>query len=126
MVFPKDDLHGDLFASVLFIQWIFFGSCELADISQMSFITHCQSYCKTFYLLCLKISELDSTYVYSRTFFFFDLMVGVTHFGCIEHILSSHRAFMIDMHDCTIYDDMDSSTFEHSVDCVESLQISTL
>ena len=80
---------------------------------------------KTFYLLCLKISELDSTYVYSRAFFFFDLMVGVTHFGCFEHILSSHRAFMIDMHARTIYDDMDSSTFEHSVDCVESLRIST-
>ena len=43
-------------------------------------------------------------------------MVGVTHFGCIGHILSSHCAFMIDMHAYTIYDDMDSLNFEHSVD----------
>ena len=41
MVFPKDDLHGDIFASVLFIQWIFVRSCELVDISQILFITHC-------------------------------------------------------------------------------------
>ena len=41
----------------------------------------------------------------------FVLMVGVTHFGCIGHILSSHWAFMIETHACTIFDDMDSSLF---------------
>ena len=55
----------------------------------------------------------------------FELMVGVTYFGCIRHILISHWAFMIDTHAHTISDDMDSLTFEHSVDCAESLWIST-
>ena len=30
---------------------------------------------------------------------------------------------MKDTYACTIYDDMDSSTFEHSVDCTKSLRI---
>ena len=55
----------------------------------------------------------------------FELMVGVTHFRCIGHILSSNWAFKIDVHACTISDPMDSSTFKHSVNCVESLRIST-
>ena len=32
---------------------------------------------------------------------------------------------MIDTHARTISDDMDGSTFEHSIDCPESLRIST-
>ena len=32
---------------------------------------------------------------------------------------------MIDTHARTIYDDMNGSIFEHGVDCLESLQIST-
>ena len=33
MVFAKDELHCGIFALVLFIQRIFVGPCELADIS---------------------------------------------------------------------------------------------
>ena len=33
--FLEDDLHGDILASILFIQWIFVGPCELANISRM-------------------------------------------------------------------------------------------
>ena len=32
---------------------------------------------------------------------------------------------MIDAHACTISDDMVGSTFEHNVECLESLRIST-
>ena len=37
MVFTKDELHCDIFALVLFIQRVFVGPCELADISQAYF-----------------------------------------------------------------------------------------
>ena len=120
MVFLEDDLHGDIFSLVLFIQWIFFGPYELVNISQMLFITHCQSYYRILCILCLEISESDSTYVYSR-----DFLVDSRSFGCIGHILSSHWAFMIYTHACTISDYMDSLTFEHSVDRAKSLRIST-
>ena len=39
--------------------------------------------------------------------------------------MGSHWAFTIDTHAHTIFDDMDGSTFEHSVDCLEPLWIST-
>ena len=39
--------------------------------------------------------------------------------------MGSHWAFMIDTHALTISNDMDGSTFEHTVDCPESLRIST-
>ena len=39
--------------------------------------------------------------------------------------LSSYWSFMIDTHARTISDDMDGSTFEHNVDCLESLRIFT-
>ena len=39
--------------------------------------------------------------------------------------LSSYWSFMIDARARTIYDDMVGLTFEHSVDCLESLRIST-
>ena len=39
--------------------------------------------------------------------------------------MGSHWAFMIDTYAHTISNDMDRLTFEHNVDCSESLQIST-
>ena len=37
MVFTEDELHCDIFAVVLIIQWIFVGPCELANISHVLF-----------------------------------------------------------------------------------------
>ena len=60
MVFSKDDLYCDIFAPVLFIQWIFIGPCELKDISLVLFSIHYWRCCETLCLLCFKISELVS------------------------------------------------------------------
>ena len=40
MVFAKDEIHCDIFAPVLFIQWIFVEPCELVDISQVLFFIY--------------------------------------------------------------------------------------
>ena len=37
MIFTEDELYCDIFAPILFIQWIFVKPCELADISQAYF-----------------------------------------------------------------------------------------
>ena len=39
MVFTEDELHCDIFAVVLIIQWIFVGPCELANISHVLFFS---------------------------------------------------------------------------------------
>ena len=54
-----------------------------------------------------------------------DVMARVTHVECIGHLFSSHWDFMIDKHARIIYYDMDGSTFEHNIDCLKSLHIST-
>ena len=53
----------------------------------MLFIIHYQSYCRTLYHFDLEILESNFTYFIVELF---ELMVGITHFGCIGHILSSH------------------------------------
>ena len=37
MVFAKDEFYCDIFAPVLFIQWIFVEPCELVNISHVLF-----------------------------------------------------------------------------------------
>ena len=39
MIFAKDELQYDIFAQILFIQWIFVEPCELADISPALFFS---------------------------------------------------------------------------------------
>ena len=39
MVFSKDELHCDIFAPVLFIQWIFVEPYELTKISHVLFLS---------------------------------------------------------------------------------------
>ena len=39
MVFDEDELYCDIFALVLFIQWIFVEPCELANISHVLFFS---------------------------------------------------------------------------------------
>ena len=94
--------------------WRIFFRCYLSPIARV--IVRHSIFC---------VSRFHSQIPHIFTVGLFELMVGVTHFGCNGHILSSHWAFTIDMHARTIFENMDSSTFEHSVDCVESLRIST-
>ena len=69
MVFTYDKLHCDIFALVLFIQWIFVEPCKLANISLiLFFFIHCWHYSRTLCLWCLKISESNSIYVSSMAF----------------------------------------------------------
>ena len=105
-----------LFSGSLFgyASWQIFLRCYLSPIARV-IIRHS--------IFC--VLRFQSQIPQMFTVWLFELMVGVTHFGCIGHILSSHWAFMIDTHARTISDDMDSSTFKHSVDCIESLRIST-
>ena len=39
MVFAEDELHCDIFAPILFIQWIFVEPYKLANISQVQFFS---------------------------------------------------------------------------------------
>ena len=94
--------------------WQIFLKCYLSPITRVN-IRH--------FVFC--VSRFQSQISHMFTVKPFELMVGVTYFGCIGHILSYHWAFMIDTHAHTISDDMHSLTFEHSVDCTESLWIST-
>ena len=86
--------------------------------SGLFFFIHCWHCFGTLCLWCLKILESDSSYVYSmasladeRSYSFWTL--------------SSYWSFMIDTHARNISDDMVGSTIKHSIDCLESLWIST-
>ena len=69
MFFAEDELHCDIFALVLFIQWIFVGSCELENIShELFFSSNIGVVVGSFCLLYLEILGSDSTYVSSMAF----------------------------------------------------------
>ena len=69
MVFSEDELHCDIFAPVLFIQWIFVRSCELENISHELFFSSIVGVVlRSFCLLYLEILGSDSTYVSSMAF----------------------------------------------------------
>ena len=103
---------------MLIIQWIFVGPCELAGIRCYFFFIHCRRCSRALYLLYLLIPESDSTDVSHMDF-------STDRRSYSFWTLSSYWSFMIDTLARTIYDDMDGSTFKHSVNCLESLRIST-
>ena len=96
-----------------FLLWmIFVGPCELADISQVFFFIHCRGYYRTLYLLCLEISESDSTYIYSRTF----CVDGRIYSFWMYYMYFEFSLGLHDRHARIISDNVDGSTLEYIVD----------
>ena len=79
MVFAEDELHYDIFALVLFIQWIFIRPCKLADISQAYVFSSIVGI--VLGPSVFGVSRFQSQISYMFLAWIFEPMKGVIHFG---------------------------------------------
>ena len=83
IVFAKDELHNNIFLQYCLFSGSFLGLYKLTNISQVLFFIHYRGCYMTLLFFVSRYFRVSFRMILA---WLFEPMVGVTHFGFIEHL----------------------------------------